>query len=89
MHDQYVKFAFQKTLKGYVEESEIMKILSQDNPDEELITQRKQMLRYCQPLSSVQKEKYEKDKYYQERKLNPDKSWKKKAQEEIRRMRKS
>ena len=56
-----------------------MKILSQDNPDEELITQRKQMLRYCQPLSSAQKEKYEKDKYYQERKLNPDKSWKKKA----------
>ena len=40
------------------------------------------MLRYCQPMSIRQKEKYEDDKMYQERKLNPEKQdWKKKAKE--------
>ena len=61
-HDTYVREAYRLTAKNrYIDEETINKILTRDDPWEEILIKRKQMLRYCQPMSKEQKEKHETD----------------------------
>ena len=51
-----------------IREEEIVKILVEDDPPGEIITLRKKLLRYTKSLTDTDKDKYESDMFYIQRK---------------------
>ena len=57
----------------------MIQILSEDNPQEYELIQRKQLLRYSTPMNEEEIDKLVENHKYQTRKMTPQSDWKKQA----------